>query len=123
MGMLSKTRFPQRAKKDILCYKEFRVIENEDYLKTPIRGTIVPSESEWPTEMIPEHRPPLRFNSDSAYIKGEGYIHAFIYKHKSYIYPKIVLAECIIPKGTKYHISKSGMEICARKLILKRIIK
>ena len=123
MCLYSKTRFPRRAKKDILCYKQLRLVEDKSHFKTPIRSTFVPLESEWPFTMIPEFCLPFHFNADRAYVKGEGYIHAFLYKYKSYMYPKIVLAECIIPKGTKYHISRCGMEICARKLILKRIIK
>ena len=124
MCMFSKTRFPLRAREDIIVYKEFRM-KDKLFLCTPVRGIKVPDQKEWPFVMIPDCRPPLRFSKEAAYIKGEGYIHAFTYKVQryNYLYPEIRLVECIIPKGTKYHLSKSGKEICARKLILMRIIK
>ena len=122
MCMFSKTRFPLRAREDIIVYKELRM-KDKLFLCTPVRGIKVPDQKEWPVIMIPDCRPPLRFSKEATYVKGEGYIHAFTYKIPSYNYPEIRLAECIIPKGTKYHLSKSGREICARKLILMRIIK
>jgi hypothetical protein len=53
--------------------------------------------------------------------KGKGYIHTYVslYYAKEHIpmaCKNPVVFKCIIPKGTKYHISKDCIEFCSKKI-------
>ena len=122
MCLISKWNFPKKAKEDIICYK---ILRKEEYgYYTPYLDTPVKLNSTLKATGC-------RFRSfKNRYEVGEGYIHAYTKRYlanpvrfeefmdDSYDYVSI---KCIIPKGTKYHVSKNGFEICSRKMHLEDI--
>ena len=117
MCLVSKWRFPKKAKKDITCYKVLKkscLYQNE--WCTPFRWTRVIL-NDW---IIAEKC--KTFSILNPYSKGAGYIHAYTDK-KSFVRQKYTYGEkrafiALIPKGTKYHISRDGKEICAEKMFI-----
>lgn len=116
MCLVSKWRFPRKAKKDIVCFKVLK--KSRFFLKnewcTPFRLTHV-TLNDW---IIAKKC--RTFSILNPYDKGPGYVHAyadkkFVWKKNSYE-EKVFVA--LIPKGTKYHISKCGKEICAEKMFI-----
>ena len=114
MCLISKRRFPQKAKEDIVCFKVLK------------RGHMVGTTWMTPFRYIPVETNKLliakeckTFSIHYPYNKGKGYIHAYAFKQfvrtNSY-YERVFKA--IIPKGTKYHISRDGTEICAKKMFI-----
>lgn len=120
MCLFSKWRFPRKAKEDIICYK---LLERRFGIwSTPYRNTPVVFNN----MMVPrvEHTV-FVFSFSRGHEKGIGYIHAYTTKYNlNDIYyiqgsrAKIGVFKAIIPKGTRYHISKHGFEICAKKMII-----
>lgn len=126
MCLISKYRFPKRAKEDITCYKVLAIGRNSE--NTQIYYT--------PFMDIPVHVPgilkaegsSIRF--DYIYEVGKGYIHAYYYDYTAitnvvrdtFCNIDSIVVECTIPKGTKYHINESGIEICAKKMIINKIV-
>ena len=128
MCLISKYRFPRRAKADITCYKILEVGKNSEdtqiyyspYMNTPVH---VPG-------ILKAKGSSFRF-IDNVYEVGKGYIHAFHYEYTAkkissrYAFGTLnnIVVECTIPKGTKYHINESGIEICAKKMLINKIIQ
>ena len=115
MCLISKWRFPRKAKKDIVCFK---VLKKSHFFL-----------NEWCTPFTWDHvslndwiiaKKCKTFSILDPYNKGAGYVHAYADKKfalkKNAYEEKIFVA--LIPKGTKYHISKCGKEICAEKMFI-----
>ena len=143
MCLQSKWIFPRKATKDIVCYKILIKNENE-YLKTPYQNFSIGTIKELPIIMeggksksIKQYikciKDLYRHSKDIVYSimtglkrKEEGYIHAYTHLHDAKwiaaiskpLYRNYIIVKCIIPKGTSYHISFDGMEICAKKMII-----
>ena len=143
MCLQSKWIFPRKATKDIVCYKVLIKNENE-YLKTPYQHFPIGTIEELPITVEGGKRKSIKCNiknmkyyykysNNIVYsimaelkCKEAGYIHAFTNLHDAEWVPKFskpsygnyTIVECIIPKGTSYHIAFDGMEICARKMII-----
>lgn len=119
MCLISKWRFPNKASKDIKCYKVLSKTFGEYYPpffdEEPIDITI-----------------PFKAKGNSLSIinnkeKGKGYIHVFsnIDSAKCFAHEELVdstIFECIIPKGTKYHMSKEGDQFCSKVIIFNKQI-
>ena len=128
MCLISKYRFPKRAKADITCYKVLEIGRNSEdtqiyytpFMDTPVH---VPG-------ILKAEGSSIRFGIFDSYEVGKGYIHAYHYEHTAKVSSSIydfrnlnnVVVECTIPKGTKYHINESGIEICAKKMIINKIV-
>lgn len=114
MCLISRWRFPKKAKIDIVCFK----VLLDSYYKyvTIFTGDFV------------DTRDPLEAKGESfkilyPYTKEIGYIHTYsnIEEAKKLKDSRrnFVIFRCIIPKGTKYHISRDGKEMCSKKIIFK----
>ena len=121
----------QTAKKDIVCYKILKRIDDNWY--TPFRATPIDNDVVWGrVEQFPfnrDYRPKLHEHIQSLWIEdsrrtfiGDGFVHACAsqdggervlnelmplehgYLRGHYVEPKIFLAlfKCVIPKGTLY---------------------
>ena len=107
----------KKAKKDIVCYKMVQLSPKEDEntltYYTPFKST----EITVPGTLIAKGR---RFRSfKEAKDVGAGYIHAYTTLDKAVNYTILLggrIIRSVIPKGTKYHLSENGTEICARKM-------
>lgn len=115
MCLVSKWCFPRKAKKDIVCFKVLK--KSPFYLSewcTPFRSTPV-TLNNW---IIADKC--KTFSILFPHNKGAGYVHA--YTDKRFVWKENAYAErvfvAIIPKGTKYHISRYGKEICAEKMFI-----
>ena len=113
MCLVSKWRFPRKAKENIVCYKVLRKSGFGRWI-TPFRWTFVKLNNMLIAEKC------KKFSVLHPFVKGEGYIHA--YSQKDFVIRNILSAEntfvVVIPKGTKYHISKNGKQICAEKMFI-----
>lgn len=124
MCLISKNRFAKKAKTNIVCYKAY-YYEGEGKYSAPFLRDIVDINK----EVIKAEG--VSFSFYKPYEKSVGYIHVFKYllnnyKIKCYFgennSPNIRIFRCIIPKGTKYHISTNGYEYCAKKIIIKELM-
>ena len=114
MCLVSKWKFPRKAKEDIICYKI--LTRRNGIYETPIMCTSVDINR----PLIAKGNSFRIINPD---IKDTGYIHSLMFvadgkeiiKRDGYI--KASLWKCIIPKGTKYHISKIRYEYCSKQII------
>ena len=108
MCLISKWRFPKKAKKDIVCYKVLRS-SSDGKLYTPFIG-----------EKVDTSKPLIAKGSSFSILnpleKKGGYIHTYKDRHYEYTV-QIQIWKCIIPKGTRYHEAFDGCEYCSRKLI------
>ena len=117
MCLISKWRFPRKAKEDIVCYKILRRSTFHGGWITPVRFTPVSL-----NEMLIANKEHSTFSLDNPKSKGGGYIHAYTQENYALAsahrqcYCKIFKA--IIPKGTKYHVSKYKTEICAMRMFI-----
>jgi len=116
MCLISKWRFAKKTSHDIVCYK---VLDKwEDVYYTPYMGTIVDI-----NRILKAQGSSFSFFEPKE--KGAGYIHTFVTLDcaKKYIFEmgckNPVIFKCIIPKGTKYHISKDCIEFCSKKIDFK----
>ena len=108
MCLISKWRFPKKAKKDIVCYKILRSGSDGKFY-TPFIG-----------EEVDTSKPLIAkgssFSIFDPFEKKGGYIHSF--KDCHYDFSKTQMWKCIIPKGTRYHEEAfDESEYCSRKLI------
>lgn len=116
MCLISKWRFPRKAKEDIVCYKILKKSYTCRGWITPIRFDSVNL-----NEMLVANKEST-FSLSNPLSKGRGYIHAYTQENYALTsshrqcYCKVF--KVIIPKGTKYHISKYGTEICAKKMFI-----
>ena len=123
---------PQRARKDIICYKVLRATvlsTGHTYYTTPCLGCKVELNSTLSAKenVIMAHilKPP--FMLYPKYRVEEGYIHCFTNKNAlcgymhNYFTGNKVIVECIIPKGTLYYKSINRLEICAKKVFIRGI--
>lgn len=106
MCLISKWRFPKKAKKDIVCYKVLK-LSFDGKLYTPFMSKEVDTSK------------PLIAKGSSFSIfdpleKKGGYIHSCANCRSEYANQ---IWKCIIPKGTRYHEAFDGCEYCSRKLI------
>jgi hypothetical protein len=117
MCLISKWKFPKKAKEDIICYKI--LTRSNGIYKTPITYTSVDINR----PLIAKGNSFRIVNPD---IKDIGYIHTLMFvndgkeimKRDGYTKAtKASLWKCIIPKGTKYHISKIRYEYCSKQII------
>ena len=113
MCLISKWRFAKKASHDIVCYKVLDKMGGEYY--TPYMGTIVDINRVLKAKGF-------SFSFFEPKEKGTGYIHTYVTLQytKNCLFeigynPPIVF-KCIIPKGTKYHISKDCIEFCSKKI-------
>ena len=127
MCLYTKMIAPQRAKKDIICYKLFdcpRIDRGILTWRTPfkkylmIMGTL---------HTIPENEPlipkPYYGNLPLKRIE-KGFFHAYTIPEEA-LYHKtswMTIIRCIIPKGTLYYKSTDKSEICAREIKLEKTI-
>ena len=114
MCLISKWRFAKKAKKDIVCYKVLDKMGDKYY--TPYMDTIVDI-----NRILKAKGFSFSFFDDPKE-KGKGYIHTYasLYYAKEHVSAMAcknpVVFKCIIPKGTKYHISKNCTEFCSKKI-------
>lgn len=111
MCLISKWRFPKKADRNIVCYKVLRQSSFGRWI-TPYKWTHVTLDNYLVAKKC------KTFSILNPYDKGAGYIHAYFnekYIHFNLPTERVFIA--IIPKGTKYHISKNG-EICAKKMFI-----
>jgi hypothetical protein len=112
MCLISKLRFPRKALRDIECFKV--LYKNGDEYFTPYMDTVVnvnePLKAKgWSISIIP-------------YEKARGYIHTYsslnVARASIMVLddPSVVIFKCIIPKGTKYHISAYYTEYCSKQI-------
>ena len=115
MCLVSDTRFPRIAKEDIVCYKSLRVIGDAHGLTyySPILNTEIAINAVNVAKGS-------SFSLMNPLIKEAGYIHAFtvVPEDRNDPLSKYTMFKAIIPKGTKYHKSLSGMTICAKKMLI-----
>ena len=148
MCLQSKWIFPRKAAKDIVCYKILTKDDNGDLI-TPYQNFPIGNIKELPITVeggkgksIKQYIKCIKYLYEYSKnivhsimtefkCKEEGYIHAYTHLHDAEwiaivsrpSFGKYIIVKCIIPKGTSYHISFDGMEICARKMeILNSII-
>ena len=120
MCLVSKWRFPKRAKENIVCYKILEKMGEGYY--TPYQDVKV------------DITKPLKAVGNSITFfdpleKRSGYIHTIsdLSLIKYYIngmgcsHP--IVFKCIIPKGTKYHKSQDDDEYCSKKIIFDKQIQ
>lgn len=126
MCLYTKQICPQRARKDIVCYKKFYVWSS--FLETRYRlYRIVKPKENHPT-LIDDTN--TRLHSRSSIYRSEegvrwqiwsGMIHAYktkpVFRRSERGYPKIGLYKCIIPKGTLYYVGIDN-DICAKKMLI-----
>ena len=114
MCLVSKWRFPRKAKENIVCFKVLRKSAIIRYWATPFQGVRVQLNNMLIAEKC------KKFSVFHPFVKGEGYIHA--YSQKDFVINNIFstgnIFVAVIPKGTKYHISKDGKQICAEKMFI-----
>jgi hypothetical protein len=153
MCLQSKWIFPRKAAKDIVCYKILTKDNNgyliTPYQNFPIgnikelpiivEGGKCKSIKQYIKRIKYLYKYSYKYSKkNTVYLimaelkcKEGGYIHAFtglcsttwVVKTSRPYYGNYIIVKCIIPKGTPYHISLGGREICARKMIiLKEII-
>ena len=111
MCLVSKWRFPRKAKENIVCYKVLRRSSFGRWI-TPFRWTLLTLDNYLVADEC------RTFSILNPYDKGAGYIHAYIdekYIRRNLSCEKVFIA--VVPKGTKYHLSKNG-EICAKKMFI-----
>lgn len=112
MCLTSKWRFPRIANRNIVCYKVLRQSSFGRWI-TPFRFTFVTLDD----FLVADECKTLSILNP--YDKGAGYIHAYFdEKYIRFCHPHEQAFVAIIPKGTKYHISKCGKEICAEKMFI-----
>lgn len=116
MCLLSKWRFPKKAKKDIICYKHL-VCLYDDSEQTTFYTPIMYTEVDINKPLKAEGS---SFTLSDGHIKGEGYIH--VYANAPHILSPMVF-KCIIPKGTYYHESFDGSTFCAKQIIFLKHIR
>ena len=112
MCLISKWRFPKRAKKDIICYKVF-MNDSTFPLRTPCMN-----ERMYPCQIVYAHGSSLYLGRSKrqARIKTAGYIH--VLSCPAVLVDAYCVYKCIIPKHTKYHESIDGNEYCAEKVYI-----
>lgn len=111
MCLVSSSKKPRIAKKDITVYK-FVLIENNGYITPYERTPLIFDTTDLPKDIE-------KFGFRNYHIRG-GYIHAYTnYEEAKHglvwygmRYNKTIIAG-IIPRGTKYFVSKDKREICA----------
>ena len=112
MCLVSKWRFPRKAKENIVCFKILR--KSAGRWVTPFQDVEVQLNNMLIAEKC------KKFSVFHPFVKGEGYIHA--YSQKDFVINNIFstgnIFVAVIPKGTKYHISKDGKQICAEKMFI-----
>ena len=111
MCLISKWRFAEKASHDIVCYKVLYKRGNNYY--TPFMDTIADI-----NRILKAKGSSFSFNSKE---KGKGYIHTYASLHDAKRYIGIdckspIIFKCIIPKGTKYHISRDSTQFCSKKI-------
>ena len=119
MCLISKWRFAKKASYDIVCYKVLDKMGDEYY--TPYRDTIVDINRIFKAKGF-------SFSFFDPKEKGKGYIHTYATLHyaKEHVFEMAcrnpVIFKCIIPKGTKYHISCNDSSFCSKQINFERII-
>lgn len=114
MCLISKWRFAEKASHDIVCYKVLYKRGNNYY--TPFMDTIVDI-----NRILKAKGSSFSFNSKE---KGKGYIHTYVTLHdaKEHAFAVTcscrnpIIFKCVIPKGTKHHISRDCTEFCSKKI-------
>lgn len=126
MCLLSKWRFPRKAKKDIVCYKLLMVL--------PINPEKIQFVTPFMHDVIDIHKPIIATSNGtllekwwdgitSPYTKTYGYIHTYFNKEEaekcadSLELSNYKIFKCIIPKGTKYHIGIKG-DYCSKMIVI-----
>ena len=124
MCLISKWRFPRKAKKDIVCYKVLRVF--------PIDPEKIQFLTPFMYDEIDIHKPIIATSNikllekwwdriTNPHIKTYGYIHTFsnkkIAKECAVEISNYKIFKCIIPKGTKYHIGTRG-DYCSKMVVI-----
>jgi hypothetical protein len=111
MCLISKWKFPRKASGNIECYKVLYK-KGSEYI-TPFMDIEV------------DINKPLKARGwgitfSNPYEKTAGYIHTYTSLASAKILfgpdPTTVIFKCIIPTGTKYHISNVGSEYCSKQI-------
>ena len=116
MCLISKWRFPRIASGNIECYKVLYK-EGNKYI-TPYMDAEVDI-----NKPLKAKGRSITFGVGDPYEKTTGYIHTYTSLNAvKRLYtgvlkdPNIVIFRCIIPTGTKYHISTGGSEYCSKQI-------
>ena len=133
MCLISKWRFPKKAKKDIVCYKVYIVIQNS------CTHEIVKAVTPFMYEEVNIYQPIKAISNKSLFErwwngicnpheKADGYIHTLysisLAKEliKFYQINNAKIFKCIIPKGTKYHIGEDNRDLCSKTIKVIQLI-
>lgn len=114
MCLVSSSSKPRIAKKNIIVYK-FVLLENNQYITPYLRDSLISDTTNQPKDVE-------KFGFRNYHIRG-GYIHAFTsYEEAKHSlvwygvhYSKTIIAG-VIPRGTKYFVSKNRKQICAETI-------
>lgn len=116
MCLISKWRFPRIAFRNIEYYKV--LVNEEDEYITPYMDAEVDI-----NKPLKAKGWSITFGVGDPYEKTTGYIHTYTSLNavkRLYIgafnNPTFVIFKCIIPIGTKYHISTEGLEYCSKQI-------
>lgn len=141
MCLITKQICPAKARKDIVCYKEFtpfmfeRFKENPKRLMTPFMGEVIKNPCyikkpvlmddssktcKWRKYISSRYKNGVRMEIVSVkHIVESGMIHAYQHKHiairKCGCWSRIY--KCIIPKGTLYFKGIDN-DICAKQMLV-----
>lgn len=121
MCLISDWRFPKKAKENIVCYKSLKYNRFIGEYTSPYRHTIITI----PSIMKAKGNSWSLSKGADAYEKRGGYIHAYTTLDKALrntLFNNYVIVECIIPKGTKYHLNTPYEEICAKEIKINKIV-
>lgn len=131
MCLLSNSKIPLIAKKDIICYKVLQRLSDNSYI-SPFRNVKYNiNDFNYPLEKYNQND--YVYDYSGWYKIEQGFLHCFVSKNihpndyvssHIFLWAKIFplyLFECYIPKGAKYFVSNCGKEICADKLFVKNI--
>lgn len=115
MCLISKSKYPKIAKKDITVYKVLKSDLTSLYYDFPYKLNKLYAEND---DM--SYNTHLREYECFSFTKNWIHSYADINLAKDLIEDNLILVECVVPKGTAYHEGYS--EICSKKIILKRLL-
>ena len=125
MCLITTKNIPEIAQEDIVCYKIYILIA-EDELLSPYQGSPAPAINKVTNTLLDRA---YLSNYRAAYMVSRGfhslkYVGDLIKELDFWLYSDIKIFKCIIPKGTKYYEGKFSdfPSYCSESIILKEII-
>lgn len=128
MCLYTKQICPQRARKDIVCYKVFTYSLDNSYIMTPyLRKHILKPTKNNPTLMDDTDFDVGIGNATVTDLDGRKYKvkcvgYGMIHAYANIIHGPTLRYKCIIPKGTLYYKGILN-DICAKKMLVVEQVK